>query len=366
MDTTRTFSAAGRRTFGRVPAGLRVAGGLLTLLQIFVGAALILGPAIADDTPGQRAGSIADDKGTDGDVEITYLITGDRRTADVSYQTPHGQESKDGAALPFRVTFRFHREDYTSVQVENLWRNGAGKVMCTVLANGVVVQQSSEFGDNATASCGGSTGEYKPLPGATVPPTTAPSGILPGEVRLTKVVAVKRYGGTGSPVVRRVTDPDAHLSYAELGGAWNDSRRTDPQLDGFSRQQSFDTEPKWQALIASGAVDGDLMDQATGRDRLRVLTSAVQDSRQIYNFDESVRGRDIASQPIKVSGRPGWVIVREMHFDKPGVQAKMDLSAVIVVDTGRVRPSYLWVDLPESHKKLWPDINTMISSLRVA
>lgn len=55
-----------------------------------------------------------------------------------------------------------------------------------------------------------------------------------------------------------------------------------------------------------------------------------------------------------------------MHFHKPGVRAAMDLSAIIVIDTGRPRPSVLWVDIPDTDKSLWPDINTMIGSLRVA
>lgn len=43
----------------------------------------------------------------------------------------------------------------------------------------------------------------------------------------------------------------------------------------------------------------------------------------------------------------------------------MDLSAVVVVDTGRARPAYLWIDIPETHKRLYKDVNTVLDSLRV-
>ncbi|MES9605448.1 MULTISPECIES: hypothetical protein [Actinomadura] len=66
-----------------------------------------------------------------------------------------------------------------------------------------------------------------------------------------------------------------------------------------------------------------------------------------------------------MSGRKGWVIVREMHFRKEGVSSTMDLSTVVVVDTGRPRPSFVWLDVPASHKRLWPDVNTLLRSLRV-
>lgn len=112
-------------------------------------------------------------------------------------------------------------------------------------------------------------------------------------------------------------------------------------------------------------MDGDDLGAYKGPDDLRVLVSSLQDGLQGNAFTDLTSGRDVASQPIRVSGRPGWVIVREMHYKKPGVESEMDLSAMVVVHTGRPRPSYLWICIPEEYKRLWPDVNTLIRSLRV-
>ncbi|MER6346020.1 hypothetical protein ABT232_16470 [Streptomyces sp. NPDC001532] len=354
------LSSAGRRTFGRVPGPLLALGALLTCVQIIL-MIVTLGGSPDDGKPGGAAGP-----SDDGKVEITYIVTGDRPSADISYTTPEGSENHDATVLPFRMSFDFERDASLSLQAQNRHQHGAGKVMCTILADGVVVKQSKASGEYASAQCSGTAGADEPLPGVPVPSLTPGAAPLPDEVRLTDVVDVERYPGKGSPVLGRVSDPDARLSYAELGGKWNRSRATDPLLDGFNRKQSFDTEATWEATVRSGLVDGDLMEQATGSEPLRKLAAAVQDERQEYSFvDGETHGRDIASQPLTVDGHKAWVLIREMHFRKYGVKANMDLSTVVVVDTGRPRASVLWIDLPETENDLRPDINTLIDSLRV-
>ncbi|MFI8192433.1 hypothetical protein ACIF8T_27225 [Streptomyces sp. NPDC085946] len=68
---------------------------------------------------------------------------------------------------------------------------------------------------------------------------------------------------------------------------------------------------------------------------------------------------------MTVGGHRARVPVREMRFREYGVEATTDLSAVVVVGTGRPRASLLWISLPETGKKLWPDVNILIDSLRV-
>jgi hypothetical protein len=354
------LSAAGRRTFGRLPGPLVVAGVVLTLVQLVL-ALVVLGGG----TDGEEA-SAAAPSAPDDTVEITYIVTGDRPSADIDYTTPQGREDHEATVLPFRASFTFDRETSVAVQVQNRYQHGAGNVMCTILADGVVVQQSKASGEHAVADCQGSAGLDEPLPGVPVPSLTPGAAPLPAEARLTRNVPVRDYPGSGSPVLGRVTDPDARISYAELGGKWNRSRATDPLLDGFDRAQGFDAETRWQAAVRSGLVGGDLLDRAVGGDRLRKVAAAVQDERRTYAYVEGeTTVRDVASQPVTVGGHDGWALVSEMHFRKYGVASTMDLSAVVVVDTGRPRPSVLWIALPETEKELWPDINTLIDSLRV-
>ncbi|GGP99738.1 hypothetical protein BKA00_005642 [Actinomadura coerulea] len=347
------LSAGGRRLGGRfpLPLGFAAVAGQAVALVVW-----------AAHTPGgepERAAAAKDD----GKVAITYIVTGDRPTADVMYAAPSGSEDHEALALPFKAQYRFEEDDLVSLSVQNRYQNGPGTMMCTILANGVVVKQATASGKHAVASCSGSAGGNKPVPGAKIPALTAP-GLPKGEVRLTKVVRVPRYKGPGSPVLGRVDDGDARLSYAALGGAWGPSRRSDPEVTGYGRRQVFDTDPSWQAVFASGKVSSELMGAFKGPDKLRALASAVQDDRQYKSFTDTTTGRDVASQPLNVSGRKAWVIVREMRFRKEGVSSTMDLSAVVVVDTGRPRPSFVWLDVPASHKRLWPDINTLLRSLR--
>ncbi|MFD0687572.1 hypothetical protein [Actinomadura fibrosa] len=364
--TPLRLSAGGRRLLARLPRPLLVAGGFLLVTQVFLG----IGLAAPDGggssgTDGGGGGAAAASRAS-GPVEITFVLNGDRRTARVSPPVPGGAkvDEIEEAALPLRRTVRADAGETVSAQIQNNWRNGPGRVTCTALVGGKVVGQESAFGAYAIATCQGS-GDAKPIPGATVP--AQGNDLLTGETRLATTVRVKRYRGAGSPVAGRVDDGDPRLSYVALGGEWGRSRAVDPGIAGFNREQKFDTEVKWQAVIASGFVDDDLMDagEGKGKGRLRALAGAVQDYRQFIGFDETARGRDVASQPVTVSGRKGWLVVREIRFSKKGVRAKMDLSAVVIVDTGRPRPSLLWIDIPETHKRLWPDINTVISSLRV-
>ncbi|WP_214108561.1 hypothetical protein [Acrocarpospora catenulata] len=86
------------------------------------------------------------------------------------------------------------------------------------------------------------------------------------------------------------------------------------------------------------------------------------DHKQRNNFPSGTRGRDVASQPI----RNGWMIVREMHMPKSdaGRKANLELAAAIAVDTGADRPGILWITIPETHRRLWPDLNRLAGSVR--
>ncbi|WP_067491303.1 hypothetical protein [Actinomadura hibisca] len=352
-----------RRRLHDFPPLLVMFGGLLLIVQLVSGVVLAVADGPEPSPVASEPSSVASDPHT-RPAKVTFVLTGDRRTADVQYDLPHGGPTRvANAVLPLRKTFVARYEDTFSASIRNLPDNGPGKVTCTVLVNDKVVQQRSDFGDSVSVLCADVRLDAKPIPGATVP--AQGNGLLPGETRLTRTVPVKRYPGKGSPLAGRVTDDDPRLSYMSLGGDWSRSRQVDPQLSGYSRKQRFDSEANWEAILVSGLVDGDLVAAAPAKGRLRALAGAIQDYRQGMNFDDTARGRDVASQAIKVGGRKGWVVVREIRFVKKGVRARMDLSAVVIVDTGRPRPSYLWIDIPETHKRLWPDINTVIGSLRV-
>ncbi|GAA0996434.1 hypothetical protein GCM10009555_092180 [Acrocarpospora macrocephala] len=203
------------------------------------------------------------------------------------------------------------------------------------------------------------------------PPSPSPSPTPTMEVKRIpegEVVRLKRFPGTGSPVIGQVTDKKARLTFVELGKPWGRSKPlgTGPIVDGtYSRRQTFVTEEYGPDLDRQWWADIDSQrhtaEPAPG-ESLYDIAAATLDSKQSRNFPDNTAGVDVASQPIK----NGWVIVRQMRMPESdaGRKARIELSAVIAVDTGGSRPGILWITIPDTHKRLWPDINRLVGSVR--
>ncbi|MEV5608833.1 hypothetical protein [Streptomyces sp. NPDC052225] len=348
-------SGRGKRTFDRIPGGFYLVGALVILFEVVTLGVVGLGLAIGD--PSDDGAS--PDK--DSRVEVTYIATGDHPSVDLTIGKADDTHVPAGITiLPYRKTFTLPAGDPFYLDVRSREDQEGGTLTCTVLVNGKVVQQEHNAPDYPeAATCEGSTADA-PKPGIPVPGLTPGVSPLPEERRLTGTVKVPDYPGKGSPVVGTVTD--SFLEYAELGGTWDRSRPLDPVFDGFTRKQ----EGRQRALVKSTQVDEDIMAAAGGTGELRGVAGAVMDERRRYEYPRDQASLvDVASQPLKVDGHDAWLLVSEVHFHKRGVPSTMDLNAVLVVDTGRVRPSVLWVVLPETNKKLWPDLNTLIASVRL-
>jgi hypothetical protein len=184
-----------------------------------------------------------------------------------------------------------------------------------------------------------------------------------------KVVTLRRYQGGGSDVIGRVTDPKTGLSFAELGSPWRRSRPIGdgPIKDGrYNLRQTLLTETygadddrEWWADIDSQHLWSDL----DAGESLYDAARAMLDYKQVSAFPAGTKGRDIASQPV----RRGWLIARmiQMPPSPDGRKARQELSVAIAVDTGRPRPAVLWITIPDTHRRLWPDVDTLVRSLKV-
>ncbi|MFJ8546353.1 hypothetical protein ACIRFH_31005 [Streptomyces sp. NPDC093586] len=346
-------SGRGRKTFDRVPDGFLLVGFLVILLEVVLLGAVGLARAVGPDDDGASA-----DKGPRR-VEVTYIATGDHPSVDLTVGEANGHVPHRVVLLPYRKTVTLAADADFYLDVQSREDQKGGTLTCTVLVDGKVVQQAHSTSDSSSAVCAGSTADA-PQRGIPVPSLTPGASPLPKERRITGTVEMPDYPGEGSPVVGTVTD--SSLEYAELGGTWDRSKPLDPVFDGFTRKQ----EGRQRALVKSTQVDEDIMAAAGGTGELRGVADAVMDERRRYEYprDEAVLV-DVASQPLKVDGHDAWLLVSEIHFHQRGVPSTMDLNAVLVVDTGRVRPSVLWVVLPETNKKLWPDLNTLVSSVQV-
>lgn len=210
--------------------------------------------------------------------------------------------------------------------------------------------------------------EPSPTP-TRVTPTPTPTGPEVRRIPEGTVVKLRRYRGQGSPVIGRVTDPKTGLSFAELGSPWRRSRAVSdgPIKDGrYNLRQTLLTETygsdddrEWWADIDSQH----LWSELNAGESLYDAARAMLDYKQGGAFPNGTTGRDIASQPV----RRGWLLARmiQMPPSPDGRKARRELSVAIAVDTGRPRPAVLWITIPDTHQRLWPDVDTLVKSLKV-
>ncbi|MBO3752395.1 hypothetical protein J5X84_40595 [Streptosporangiaceae bacterium NEAU-GS5] len=71
-----------------------------------------------------------------------------------------------------------------------------------------------------------------------------------------------------------------------------------------------------------------------------------------------------ASQPITVSKRDGWLLGFEVDYTLAGAKHK-SMAAVALVDVPDTKPALVFVSIPDTQKKRWRDINTVMSQLKV-
>ncbi|NAS25464.1 hypothetical protein GT755_27745 [Herbidospora sp. NEAU-GS84] len=212
--------------------------------------------------------------------------------------------------------------------------------------------------------------DVETTPEPTPEPTPSPSPTLEVDrIPEGTVVRLKKYSGTPSPVIGEVRDRKARLRYAELGEPWKPAKGQPEGLfsDGrYSTRQTFVTEEygpdldnEWFADIDAQRLWSDL----DGGDSPYDAAVAMLDYKQENNFPRGTKGKDVASQRVP----NGWLVAREMRMppSELGRKARLELAVAVAVETGADRPSVIWITIPETHKRLWPDVSTVVSSLRV-
>ncbi|TKK90924.1 hypothetical protein FDA94_03985 [Herbidospora galbida] len=210
----------------------------------------------------------------------------------------------------------------------------------------------------------------EPTPTPTEEPTPSPSPTLEVDrIAEGTVVRLKKYSGTPSQVIGEVRDRKARLRYAELGKPWKPAKGQPEGLfsDGrYSTRQSFVTEEYGPDLDSEWFADIDaqrLWSDVDGGDSPYDAAVAMLDYKQENNFPRGTKGKDVASQRVP----NGWLVAREMRMppSELGRKARLELAVAVAVETGADRPSVIWITIPDTHKRLWPDIATVVSSLRV-
>ncbi len=170
------------------------------------------------------------------------------------------------------------------------------------------------------------------------------------------------------PPGERTVDRDARISYAAYDDPWEpwseDWSGGDLKVH-YRIGQHFITEVysggRYHASILSGSVpatvnDGTALDlKCTGR-------QVTADVRRSY-YPEPNRMKMIRDEQATLGGRPAWVSVFRLHFNEPGLKAKDELVAVVLVDVGRVEAAVLYVSIPGTHKKYDDVVEDVIASV---
>jgi hypothetical protein len=205
-------------------------------------------------------------------------------------------------------------------------------------------------------------------------PTTAPS---PSATRSAQSPAqpqkpLPRFRGTHSKVIGRVTDARSGLSYPRLAKPWATPAKRSPMTElGFGASQFVVTEnsggqPTHWARLMSAELGGAAKDDYAGPGSEREAATRVAQmyEERMYGFRH--KKRSLASQPLDIDGHKGWLVSDYLTFRRPGLKATGDVVALALVDTGHKAPGILLMSAPNTDKKLWPDVNFVVRSLKLA
>ncbi len=118
-------------------------------------------------------------------------------------------------------------------------------------------------------------------------------------------------------------------------------------------------------MFGSARMDPELLYRYVGERRLFQAAIAQQDA-LTWTFSPDTSYRDIVSQPLTVDGRKAWVITRQRTFgEKASTAIGSELNTLVLIDTGRERPAYFFIQMPDPSHDYLPDVNRLISSIRV-
>ena len=181
-----------------------------------------------------------------------------------------------------------------------------------------------------------------------------------------RAIDLPHFRGEPSEHVGRIDDHTAGLSYVRLGRPWRNG--VPFTTSGFTQGQYYITEKypggTWQATIMSGRMSTHMPEYVGTYRWFRSATKQATDVAARY-YPADHRTLEVASQPVDVRGHSGWLVASRLYFHEPGLKASSELMVVVAVDTGHDDPGVLYVSIPNTENKRLPDINALLTSLRV-
>ncbi|GII95160.1 hypothetical protein [Sinosporangium siamense] len=330
------LSPGGRRLHDPVP---RWMSGFGVVVVLAYAGALAAAPAV-EDLLARRVFT----------AKVEYEVTGNG-LADVETALP-ARRRLTGAEVPLKRRQTLHRGQEAVVTASGV---GGAIVGCRLTVDGVLV--AADAGQRAT--CAVTVGDT-----AAGPPEGTDDVPATGEI-----AERPRFEGRTSPVEGRLTDPEAGLSYARLGGAWGPPRGGEdtPVVAGGALTLWRHSLPErgWFSAYGSGLLNPGLLYHVTPEKDLFPAALAQQDALTRL-ATPGCSYRDLASHPLTVGGRPAWLITREVTLSpEANSTVRSEINTLVLIDTGDVRPAYFFVTMASPAHDHLPDMKRLVSSLRV-
>ncbi|RFU43618.1 hypothetical protein DZF91_00205 [Actinomadura logoneensis] len=192
-----------------------------------------------------------------------------------------------------------------------------------------------------------------------------PKAQLPPEKPLAK------FAGKAGRTAGRVTDEKSGLSYPRFAEPWQvPTKKNKLGVTGWSGQQILVTERHgeqiWHGQLLTGTLAPALQSRYKGPESLRTVAALAANGfeKDFYGFPHD--STPLASQELSVGARKGWLVAEYLKYKRPGVRATGEVVVTAVVDTGHKAPAVAFASIPNTHRKLWPDINAFVDGLKVA
>lgn len=159
------------------------------------------------------------------------------------------------------------------------------------------------------------------------------------------------FAGKRSPVLARVIDRRAGLSYDRLGGGWTEGK------DGRRLAQALGS-PEQPVMTAGGAEYLVAPLQAgLGSSADQVMAANVA--------EEVIRSARYPAKPMLTPYSPEWLPGGWMAgFQVGSSQGDWEVVVAAVFDTGVGRPGVLVVTVPKARRSLLPDIRALAESVQ--
>ncbi|WP_248958864.1 hypothetical protein [Sphaerisporangium perillae] len=210
---------------------------------------------------------------------------------------------------------------------------------------------SGASGPSAVSAQAGATPVPTPVPGRSALAAAEADPRVPAPPSVRKLAD---FPGRGAPTKGRVKDKRSGITFTRFTKAWKlvksapfGTRRVLPVVKGAGHRGMLATCP------VPIAIQDELKD------------TAYLAARWTLNYHPD--GSTItwtASQAIKAGKQKGWLLGYQVHYKVDG-KKRVSTAAVALIDVPSAKPAMVFITIPDAQKKRRPDINTLISSLRV-